>query len=228
MRSGMNRKKKMASTVIQGADGPTSVFIAGKGRDRNGIRQIRTWMQRKRYQRKRARVAAGLTAEAHSLTEVCVYIRKKYHAEEVDASDLHYKGQYKSLKASMIQKYQPELLGEPLETYIPEDVTDVEAVKNYLEKCEEQVQRAAEVLPEQFPFDFHQYQITVDGCGRLDIVIDFTHDFISYSYSAEKGGRRVMDGIVKDIWLYYGVSREDIEQESERMQALLTILASMQ
>lgn len=188
MRSGMNRKKKMASTVIQGADGPTSVFIAGKGRDRNGIRQIRTWMQRKRYQRKRARVAAGLTAEAHSLTEVCVYIRKKYHAEEVDASDLHYKGQYKSLKASMIQKYQPE----------------------------------------QFPFDFHQYQITVDGCGRLDIVIDFTHDFISYSYSAEKGGRRVMDGIVKDIWLYYGVSREDIEQESERMQALLTILASMQ
>lgn len=227
MRAGRNQKKKMAGTIIHGADGPTTVFIAGNSRDGNGIRRIRTWMQRKRYQRKRARTAAGLIAEAHSLTEVCVYIREKYHAEEVDASDFRYQEQYKSLKASMIHKYRPELLGEPLETYIPEDVTDVEAVQNYLEKCEEQMQQAAEVPPEQFPFDFHQYQITVDGCGSLDIVIDFTHDFISYSYSAEKGGRRVMDGIVRDIWLYYGVSKEDIEQESERMQALLTILASM-
>lgn len=215
----------MASTIIKGADGPTSVLIAGNGRDRNIIRRLRIWMQRNRYQRKRAKAAAGLTAGAHSLREVCVYIREKYRAEEVDASDLHYKGQYQSLKASMIQRYQSELLGEPLPPY---DFTDVEAVKNYLEKCEEQVQRAAEVPPEQFPFDFHQYQITVDGCGRLDIVMDFTHDFISYSYSAEKGGRRVMDGIVRDVWLYYGVSKEDIEQESERMQALLTILASMQ
>ncbi len=224
MRRGMGKKNRMTSTVIQGVDGPTSVFIAGKGKDSNIIRRLRTEMQRKQYQRRRARAAAGLTADAHSVAEVCIYIRERYHAEEVGASDIHYKEEYRSLKASMIQKYQPELLGEPLPPY---DFTDVEAVKNYLEKCEEQVQRAVGIPPEQFPFDFHQYQITIDGCGRLDIVMDFSHDYISYSYSAEKGGRKVMDGIVKDIWLYYGVSKEDIEQESERMQALLTILASM-
>lgn len=225
---GMNRKRKMASTIISGADGPTSVFIAGKNKNRNIFRQLQTDIRRKHYQWKRVKLKARLVPNAHSLIEVCAYVKRKYQAKEVSAADLCYKEQYRSLKASMIQKFRPELLGESLETYMPKDYTDVEAVKRFMDKCEEQVQKAAEISQKQFPFEYHQYLIVMEGCGRLDIVMDFTHDFISYSYSAEKGKRKTMDRIVKDIWLYYGVSKEDIEQESERMQALLTILASMQ
>lgn len=226
MRKRKNKKSKMASTIIKGADGPTSLFIAGKKKNGTIIRQIKTSIQKKRYQKKRARLAAKLVPEAHSLEEVCAYIRKRYHAVEVDASEWRYKEQYKSLKASMIQKYQPELLGESLEMVRPKDFTDTNAVMQFLERYEEQVEKAADIPPEVFAFDYHQYLITMEGCGNLDIVMDMTHDYIIYSYSAEKGKRKVMDGIVKDIYLFYGVTKEDIEQDSERMQLLLTILAS--
>lgn len=227
MNIGMHRKRKMASTIISGTDGPASVFIAGKDRDRNIIRRIRTHIRRKRYQRKRARLAADLVPNAHTLPELCAYIREKYRAEEIDASDFRYREQYKSIKASMIQKYQPELLGESLEAYRPEDFTDTEAVKKFLEQCEAQVERAADIPAEQFPFEYHQYIIRIEGCGTLNIAMDMTHEYLSYGYSAEKGKRKHMDRIVKDIYLYYGITREDKEQNSERMQSLLTILASM-
>jgi len=42
MRRGMGKKNRMTSTVIQGVDGPTSVFIAGKGKDSNMQKKIKT------------------------------------------------------------------------------------------------------------------------------------------------------------------------------------------
>ena len=227
MRKGISRKKKMASTIISGADGPTSVFIAGKSGGESIFRRIRTNIRRKRYQQKRAKLAARLVPDSHSLAEVCAYIKEKYQAKEISAADFRYKERYGSLKASMIQKYQPELLGESLETYRPKDFTDMEAVKRFLDLCEEQVARAVDIPQEQFPFDYHQYQIAIDACGTLDIDMDLTHEYLSYGYSAEKGKRKAMDRIVRDIYLYYGVTKEDMEQNSERMQSLLTILASI-
>lgn len=172
MNKGMHRKRTMASTVISGTDGPASVFIAGKNEDRNIIRKLRTNIRRKRYQRKRAGLAAKLVPDAHTLPELCDYIKEKYRAKEIDASDIHYR--------------------------------------------------------EQFPFEYHQYRIPFEGCGALDIVMDLTHEYLGYSYSASaKKGKKAMDGIVKDIYLYYGVTKEDMEQNSERMQSLLTVLASI-
>lgn len=51
-------KNIMASTVIGGADGPTSVFIVGKGGKRKLSQRIRSAM----YERKRKQVSKKIVA----------------------------------------------------------------------------------------------------------------------------------------------------------------------
>ena len=46
-------KAASAVSIIGGADGPTSVFILGKGREKNIFKRFRIWRQNKKYRRKR-------------------------------------------------------------------------------------------------------------------------------------------------------------------------------
>ena len=74
------------------------------------------------------------------------------------------------------------------------------------------------------PMDFHIYEISL-GDGRLEMEIDYHWKIYGISYSGSKRSMKWMKEIAKDLYLYYGVSEEDIRKKSERYHSLLATLS---
>ena len=55
-----------------------------------------------------------------------------------------------------------------------------------------------------------------------------TWGIISCSYSGKKKEMKRLKAINKDVYLYYGVTEEDIRNKTERYQELVTVLATQQ
>ena len=53
-----------------------------------------------------------------------------------------------------------------------------------------------------------------------------TWGIISCSYSGKKKEMKRLKAINKDVYLYYGVTEEDIRNKTERYQELVTVLAT--
>lgn len=79
-------KAARAVSVIGGADGPTSIFIAGK----TGKRTLKERVRRYFYQRRRKRVERKIKPDAHTLQEVTAYVVEKYHAVEMSEKQMSY------------------------------------------------------------------------------------------------------------------------------------------
>ena len=95
-------------SIIGGADGPTSIFIAGKG----GKVKLTTRIQNYFRKLKRNRVKKRITANPHTLEEVVELMKREYGAEEVSQQSHNYLEQRKCLKASLVMRHRPDLLGE--------------------------------------------------------------------------------------------------------------------
>ena len=95
-------------SIIGGADGPTSIFIAGKG----GRVKLTTHIQNYFRIIKRNRVKKRITANPHTLEEVVELMKREYGAEEVSQQSHNYLEQRKCLKASLVMRYRPDLIGE--------------------------------------------------------------------------------------------------------------------
>jgi len=179
-------------TIIGGADGPTSVFIAGK----TGKRSLRDRAGSFLYQKKRERMEKKIVPGAHSLKEVAEYIKETYNATEVSQTTHKYKEQKKSLKEGLIIQHRPDLLGDMAEI----------------------------TPPKEMPMDYHVYDIRL-GKGRMDVNIDFKWDFLNYSYSGNKKEMKQLAEIAKDIQLYYGVTEDDIRNQTSRYKDLVGMLS---
>ena len=180
--------KNSTVAIIGGADGPTSVFVAGR---KKGI-PLRHRIKNRIYRWKGKCAARKITAGARSLEEVVAYAVEKYDATEADIMQRKYAEQKNCLKESLISRYRPELPGELAEP--------------------------------EMPMDFHIYEIQI-GKGRLEMEIDYYWDIFGVSYSGNKKSMKQMREIAKDLYLYYGVSEEDIRQKSERYHSLLATLS---
>ena len=82
-----------------------------------------------------------------------------------------------------------------------------------------------ELLGDLMPMDFHIYEINLRD-GRLEMEIDYHWNVFGISYSGSKKTIKRMKGIAKDLYLYYGVSEEDIQKKSERYHSLLATLST--
>lgn len=220
------KKSVRAYTVIGGADGPTSVFLVGKNQKGQSLHtRIKHACGQYRYRRRRKKVIRKITANPHTLDEVITYITEKYNAVEVSPKNHRYMEQRKNCKASLVQKLHPELLGESWVVERP-DVSDEESVRRFLERVNQQQEKAAQVSEELFPVDYHLYHFSYKGYGEVDVEIEKNHEFISTSSSAHKGKIKLVNRAVNDIYLYYGVSKEDIANKTERYGMLVSVLAS--
>ena len=92
----MNEKSKSAVSIIGGADGPTSIFIAGRTREQ----PLKLRIKNKIYTYKRKRAEKKIAANAHTLDEVVQYAMSNYNLLETDLTDRQYIEQRKSLKES--------------------------------------------------------------------------------------------------------------------------------
>ena len=215
----MKEMSKGTVGIIGGADGPTSVFVAGRKKRVS----IKGCIRNKIYEWKRNCATKKITAGERSLDEVIIYAAKKYQAAEIDATTRRYVSQKNCLKESLISRYKPELLGNLAELTRADEYTP-ETLKTLEEQFLARRKMAQEIPDEQMPMDFHIYEICIDN-GSLEMEIDYRWNIFGISYSGSKKSMKRMKEIAKDLYLYYGVSEEDIRQKSERYHSLLATLS---
>ncbi|NBH83386.1 hypothetical protein D7X88_11365 [bacterium C-53] len=223
-------KVARAVSVIGGADGPTSVFLIGPGKEKNIFKRMKMEYGNWKYRRRRQAVEKTIKPGMHTVGDTILYIKKQYGAVEAGKADRtchdhDYNERKLDFKYSLIQRSRPELLGEEKRFESPRDFKDQQAVQEWMhqidewrEKC---LKRVAEIPNDVFPTDYHMLVIERGAQGSLQVETDTVHSIIQVSYSGDK---KIMEPIQKDIYLFYGVSKEDIDQKTDRYRSLVTVL----
>ncbi len=217
----MDRKEKEVS-IIGGADGPTSIFLAGKFPGEQP-RPLKWRIRQCIYHYRRKRAAKKVSANPHTLKQVAAYAKKKYHAAEIPKTKRQYAEQYKSAKEGLILTHKPQLLGSLQEIACP-DVLDKKAAKELLRQSQLRSKMAAKVPDSEMPMDFHIFQIRIAG-GQMEIAMDYRWGLFGPSYSGDKKAMKKLKKIARELYLYYGVSQEDIQNKTQRYLSLLSAIS---
>ncbi len=206
-------KSAQSVSVIGGSDGPTAIFLAG---DRNRKLNLRQRIKRACYRARKKRIAASITAGAHSLDEVCAYMKDELGFKELDRSDSRYQREYNETRASFILQYQPELLGALAKA--------PQSLKLYMEELEQRRAAAGRVSVGQFDIDLHIFEKEDDG-NYMRISIEKKYAYIGGSFSGSKRAIRKFEKLERAIYRFYGVTQEDIDGHSQRYKDLVNTLA---
>ena len=207
-------------TRIEGSDGPTAVFAAGRNKGKISLKhRIQRFINKSR----RNHIGKTIKADAHTLDQVCEYIVSVLGYKELDSHLPKYQDEYNELRASYILQYKPELLGEL--AYIP-DLTEhtEEAVKEYLNLMKSRQEVAKSIPVELFDIDFHKF-IKEDGDNEAHFIIEKTRDYIGGGASGNNNTVRKHNRDFKQVYKYYGVSQEDINNKTDRFEEVVRMLA---
>lgn len=216
----MIEKSKSGVSIIGGADGPTSIFIAG----RTQKRPLKVKMQNAIYKHKRKRAEKKIVAGAHTLNELVQYAMNKYDLIEINVAETKYIVQRINLKESLILQHKQEVLGEMKDIPTP-DISNEESVRQYLDKIKARSEMIAEMPDDIIPMNFHLYEIII-GDDVLEMEIDYIWNIFGISYSGNRKAMKKFEKISKDLYLYYGVSEDDIKKKTERYSSLVAALSS--
>ena len=216
----MKKNDKSVISIIGGADGPTSIFIAGRTGKRPLKVRIKNWI----YCQKRRRIAVKIRPNPHTLKQVTAFMKMEYGAAEVSKESRQYQERKASLREGLIIQNRPELL-EGLEEMKRPEVFTKEAMEEMSLRIKRRSEAIARIPDEQFTMDFHLYEIIIEG-GRMEIEVDYLWDILGISYSGNKRAMRELKKMGRRLYVYYGVTKEDIRDETKRYSALLTGLAS--
>lgn len=202
-------------SIIGKSDGPTSVFIAGKGEKKT----LRQKIQKSMYDFRRKRVIKSLRADPHTVDEVADYLVRELGYTEVSPEDEAYQTEYSDLRASFLMQYRPELLGDLTEPQRPQQ-WDEKSAMEFMEQIKQRTEAAREVPKTEFDIDFHLYRKT----GRdfeMSISIEKTYESFSGSASGSTRAMRRYGEDFRKVYRYYGVSQEDIRQHTKRFDEVV-------
>ena len=109
--------------------------------------------------------------------------------------------------------------------YIP-DLTEhtEEAIAEYLEKMKLRQEVAKGISKEEFDIDFHKF-VKQNGDNEAHFIIEKTSDYIGGGASGNTKTVRNHNREFKQVYKYYGVSQEDIDNKSERFKEVVSTLA---
>ena len=124
-------------------------------------------------------------------------------------------------------RHRPDLLGELMDLKPPKGAysENMEAWKTFWDKLKEREKRANEIADDVFPIDFHMYEIRCAENGRLQVGVEMVWQTLDGSFSGNKKSMKQLRKLMKRIYLYYGVTAEDIKKETERYTSLLAMLS---
>ncbi len=216
----MKGKSKSGVSIIGGADGPTSIFIAGRAQKRPLKVRIRSILYRFKRKRAEKKVVAG----EHTLDELVQYAKNSYNLIETNSSERKYIEQQNNLKESLILQHKPEILGEMKDIPKP-NIYNEKSIREYLYKIEARREMIAEMPDNVIPMNFHLYEIRI-GDDSLEMNIDSIWNILAISYSGNKKVMKQFQKISKDLYIFYGVSENDIKKKTERYLSLVTALSS--
>ena len=216
----MKGKSKSGVSIIGGADGPTSIFIAGRAQKRPLKVRIRSILYRFKRKIAEKKVVAG----EHTLDELVQYAKNSYNLIETNSSERKYIEQQNNLKESLILQHKPEILGEMKDIPKP-NIYNEKSIREYLYKIEARREMIAEMPDNVIPMNFHLYEIRI-GDDSLEMNIDYIWNIFAISYSGNKKVMKQFQKISKDLYIFYGVSEDDIKKKTERYLSLVTVLSS--
>ncbi|MEY8517688.1 hypothetical protein AALC25_12410 [Lachnospiraceae bacterium 29-84] len=221
MKKMFGKKAVSSVSIIEGNDGPTSVFIVGRKSSKQTLRQnIRKFL----YDAREKRIVKSLKANPHSMEQVTDYIITELGFSEVDKSEPGYKAEYSQMRASFIIQYKPELLGDMAEAPKLEN-HEVETIKLFMEQIEKKQKAAEDIPPDIFDIDLHIYEKD-DGINQSKIIVEKNYGYIGGSASGSKNGfMKEFDKTFRRVYEYYGVTQRDIDNHTKRMIELVKILA---
>lgn len=224
MKKGIPKKRVAGTSLIGSIDGPTAIFIGGKKSGISGVRQL---LYNTKQKKKRSRIEKTIKANAHTLDEVLQYAVEKYGANESDVNSRIYRIKKSECKSGLVQNRSPELLqGIPqVQPLSQKEAQNQEKLKEWFDKIEkqaEQISNVIQLIPESvFPMDFHLYCIQTEA-GELEIEIERNREYFAINCSGSN--LKELIKIQKELYLYYGVSANDIKSKSIRYNTLVMIL----
>ena len=133
----MKKNDKSVISIIGGADGPTSIFIAGRTGKRPLKVRIKNWI----YCQKRRRIAVKIRPNPHTLKQVTAFMKMEYGAAEVSKESRQYQERKASLREGLIIQNRPELLEGLEEMKRPEVFT-----KEAMEEMSLRIKRRSEAI----------------------------------------------------------------------------------
>lgn len=216
---GKIEKSSGSISIIGGSDGPTSVFLAGRKK-----KTLKQRVHKRLFQLRKKWYSLGIKPNARTMDEVIHYIEERYGFVEISRDAKGYLLQRDSLRTSFILQYKPELLGEYA---APPKLKsrDEEGIREFLKQSEIREQKAKEISEDKFSIDFHIFEKQENG-NTMQICIESRFGYIGGEFSGSgKDGKSPFKKIYKDVYRYYGVTKEDIANGTKRYQELLTILA---
>lgn len=216
----MKGKSKGEVSIIGGADGPTSIFIAGRTQKKS----LKVRMRKIIYRLRRKMVEKKVVVGEHTLDELVQYAKYSYNLIETNSSERKYIEQQKNLKESLILKHKPEILGEMKDIPKP-DISNENSIKEYFCKIEARSEMIDEMPDNVIPMNFHLYEIRI-GDDFLEMAIDYIWNIFGISYSGNKKVMKQFKKISRDLYSFYGVSEDDIKNQTERYLSLVTELSS--
>lgn len=216
-----------AISVIGGADGPTSIFLAGKERDKD-------WEAKKKEREKKLeKFKSELKAEPHTLEEVETYLVKTYQAERLKKDSEDVSRGREALRQSLVLTRRPELLTSPEPAPLNQKASRKEQMA-FLEQIQKRMEEAKQISEEKFSIDFQVYRIWLDKESEegsnyfLDIQIEKNYEILQVSMQyRDEEEKKKQETIIKDIYRYYGVTEEDKEKGTERFLVLASVLGEL-
>ena len=127
-------------------------------------------------------------------------------------------------KESLVLQYKPEVLGDRKNIPAP-DSSDETSLREYFSKIKARSEKIAEMPDSIIPMDFQLYKIGIDD-DFLEIEVDYIWDIFGISYSGNKKVMKQFEKISRELYIYYGVSEDDIKNKTKRYAALVTELSS--
>ncbi len=221
MKNKLGNKMVSSVNIIEGYDGPTSFFIAGRKSSKQTLRQkIHKFL----YDVRKRQIVKSLKANPHSMEQVADYIITELGFSEVDKSEPGYKTEYSQMRASFIMRYTPELLGDLAEAPKLENHEE-ETIKLFMEQTEQRQKAAEDIPPDIFDIDLHIYEKD-DGNNQSKIIVEKNYGYIGGSASGSKNGfMKKFDKTFRKVYKYYGVTQRDIDNNTKRYIELVKTLA---
>lgn len=214
----MKTKGEKAASIIGGADGPTSIFMTTGSKGMS----LKDRFNRAVYKIKKKKAEKRISANPHSLSETVHYAKNKYALVEVNPGNVDYSEQKKCLRESLILEHKSETLGELQDIPTP-DYSDESDIKDYFGKVNKRSEFIAAMPDDVLSMDFHLYELRI-GNGVLRMVVDHIWNIYEISYSGSKIEFNRFKKISKELYSYYGVGKDDIENKTKRYSSLVAVL----
>lgn len=205
-------------SIIGGADGPTSIFIVGEKKQ-----TFPQKIQKKRFQLRKLWFEKHITAESHSIEDVCKYIKDHYGFKEINPQSEEYQKEYIQMRASFIMQYAPELLGEFAQMPKLGSHDEIE-IKRFMEQIELQQQAANHIPIDCFDIDLHKYK-KESGHMQMHFIVELKYGYIGGGVSGSKSNTKQFKKMFRDVYRYYGVTKDDVEHRTKRYDDLIRTLA---